>query len=142
MISKVSEYFKFLKVRYAIFGSSLLVFSFWFLVLLKTGRFGLDICAPQPLVRNHHTTEATHRGPLRSSMQSPSAPLKCRRTSAANARSGISWSGATRPSRGSLALRQRTGVGCSQNLTGVSERWHTRRVTTSTSRCRIPLRTL
>ena len=44
--------------------------------------------------------------------------------------------------RGSLAFPLRTGAGFSQNLTGVFCRWHLGQVTTSTSLCRIPLRTL
>ena len=72
-------------------------------------------------LRNHHATEAMRPGPLRSLKRSSSALVRCRMTPVANAMSGISWNGVTRPSRGS------------KNLT-VCCRWHFGQVT-CVSRC-------
>ena len=121
------------------------------IVALRTPRDAVDDKALDALWFQHLHAAATGAEPPRDEGDAPwttqaiKAIIKCscdmqndlcgKRTL-----SGISWNGVTRPSRGSLAFPLRTGV--SQNLTGLFCRWHLWWVTTSTSLCRIPLRTL
>ena len=101
-------------------------------------RCGSDICALQPPVRNQHTTEATRRGPLRSSKQSSSAQNDLRGKRIVG--NFVEWCDTHIARKPGFA----TTDGCWEfaESTGVFDRWHPRRVTISASWCRIPLRTL